>query len=63
MIRQRHRITRRAIRWVLFAGETFPEKHLRRIMQQMPGARFSHVYGSTETNVCTYCEVPPLSLV
>ena len=43
-----------ALRWVLFAGETFPEKHLRRLMGQLPGARFSHVYGSTEVNVCTY---------
>jgi acyl-coenzyme A synthetase/AMP-(fatty) acid ligase len=43
---------------VLFAGETIPEKHLRRIMQQLPDARFSHVYGSTETNVCTYYHLP-----
>ena len=48
----------RSIRWVLFAGETFPEKHLRRLMQQLPGARFSHVYGSTEVNVCTYYHLP-----
>jgi amino acid adenylation domain-containing protein len=47
-----------AMRWVLFAGETFPEKHLRRIMQQLPDARFSHVYGSTETNVCAYYHLP-----
>jgi amino acid adenylation domain-containing protein len=48
-----------SIRWVLFAGETFPEKHLRRVMRQLPGARFSHVYGSTETNVCTFYHLPP----
>ncbi len=48
----------RSIRWVLFAGETFPEKHLRRITGQLPGARFSHVYGSTEVNVCTYYHLP-----
>ena len=47
-----------ALRWVLFAGETFPEKHLRRIRRQLPGARFSHVYGSTEVNVCTYHHLP-----
>ena len=47
-----------ALRWVLFAGETFPDKHLRRIMGQLPEARFSHVYGSTETNVCTYYHLP-----
>jgi acyl-coenzyme A synthetase/AMP-(fatty) acid ligase len=38
----------------LFAGETFPEKHLRGLMRQLPNARFSHVYGSTEVNVCTF---------
>ena len=47
-----------AMRWVLFAGETFPEKHLRRLMRQIPEARFSHVYGSTEVNVCTYYHLP-----
>jgi acyl-coenzyme A synthetase/AMP-(fatty) acid ligase len=51
----------RSIRWVLFAGENFTEKHLRRIMQQLPGARFSHVYGSTEVNVCTYYHLPASS--
>jgi amino acid adenylation domain-containing protein len=53
-----------SLRWILFAGETFPEKHLHRIMQQIPGARFSHVYGSTEVNVCTYYHLPePSELV
>ena len=47
-----------ALRWVLFAGETFPAKHLRRLMEQLPDARFSHVYGSTETNVCTFSHLP-----
>jgi amino acid adenylation domain-containing protein len=47
-----------SLRWVLFAGETFPDKHLRRIMRQLPSARFSHVYGSTEVNVCAYYHLP-----
>jgi amino acid adenylation domain-containing protein len=50
-----------AVRWVLFAGETFPEKHLRRLMKQLPRARFSHVYGSTEVNVCAYFHLPKAS--
>jgi amino acid adenylation domain-containing protein len=41
------------LRWVLFAGEVFPQKHLAALMQQWPQARFSHVYGSTEVNICT----------
>lgn len=47
-----------ALRWVLFAGETFPEKHLRRLRAQLPEAHFSHVYGSTEVNVCTFYHLP-----
>jgi amino acid adenylation domain-containing protein len=45
------------LRWVLFAGEPFPTKHLRAIMQLLPTARFSNLYGPTETNVCTYYHV------
>jgi amino acid adenylation domain-containing protein len=52
-----------ALRWVLFAGESFPEKHLRRLMEQLPGTRFSHVYGSTEVNVCTFFHLPSLGEV
>jgi acyl-coenzyme A synthetase/AMP-(fatty) acid ligase len=49
-----------ALRWVLFAGEPFPTKHLRQLMTLLPQARFSNLYGPTETNVCTYFHVPPL---
>jgi L-proline---[L-prolyl-carrier protein] ligase len=48
------------LRAVLFAGEVFPTKHLRRLMALLPKARFYNLYGPTETNVCTYYEVPPL---
>jgi len=48
----------RSLRWVLFAGETFPGRHLQRLRQQIPSARFSHVYGSTEVNVCTCYHLP-----
>ncbi|MEE4270347.1 MAG: amino acid adenylation domain-containing protein [Thermoanaerobaculales bacterium] len=47
-----------SLRWVLFAGETFPEKHLHHLRARLPSARFSHVYGSTEVNVCTYYHLP-----
>jgi amino acid adenylation domain-containing protein len=48
----------RSLRWVLFAGETFPGRHLRRLREQLPAARISQVYGSTEVNVCTYYHLP-----
>lgn len=48
------------LRTVLFAGEVFPKKHLRDCMSLLPQARFFNLYGPTETNVCTYYEVPDL---
>jgi amino acid adenylation domain-containing protein len=45
------------LRWILFAGEVFPTKHLRELMQALPDIRFSNLYGPTETNVCTYYHV------
>ena len=48
------------LRTVLFAGEVFPIKYLRQFMAQIPHARYYNLYGPTETNVCTYYEVPPL---
>ncbi len=46
-----------ALRWLLFAGEVFPTKHLRALMAMLPAVRFSNLYGPTETNVCTYYHV------
>jgi amino acid adenylation domain-containing protein len=46
------------LRWILFAGEVFPVKHLRRLMTLLPHVRFSNLYGPAETNVCTYYHVP-----
>lgn len=50
-----------ALRRVLFAGEVLPTKFLRELMKRLPGARFSNLYGPTETNVCTFYHVPPLA--
>jgi acyl-coenzyme A synthetase/AMP-(fatty) acid ligase len=46
-----------ALRWILFAGEVFPTKHLRELMSMLPNVRFSNLYGPTETNACTYYHV------
>ncbi len=48
------------LRAVLFAGEVFPVQYLRELMSLLPHARFYNLYGPTETNVCTYYEVPAL---
>jgi len=44
-------------RAVLFAGEPFPVKHLRRLRERWPEVRLLNLYGPTETNVCTCFEV------
>jgi len=56
---ERHRLER--LRLVLFAGEVFPVRHLRRLMELAPRAAYFNLYGPTETNVCTAYEVsaPP----
>jgi L-proline---[L-prolyl-carrier protein] ligase len=50
-----------SLRAVLFAGEVFPTKYLRLLMELLPHARFHNLYGPTETNVCTHYELrsPP----
>jgi amino acid adenylation domain-containing protein len=45
------------LRVVLFAGEVFPIKHLRRLRAAVPGAELYNLYGPTETNVCTFYQV------
>ena len=47
-----------ALRLVLFAGEVFPAKQLRRLVEQWPAPAYYNLYGPTETNVCTYAEIP-----
>ena len=46
------------LRIVLFAGEVFPIEDLKRVRQAIPGSAFYNLFGPTETNVCTYYEVP-----
>jgi amino acid adenylation domain-containing protein len=43
-----------ALRIVNFAGEVFPIKHLRALMEKWPKPVYFNLYGPTETNVCTY---------
>ena len=46
------------LRTVLFAGEVFPIAHLRSFKRQVPHPRYFNLYGPTETNVCTWFEIP-----
>ena len=45
------------LRAILFAGEVFPIRELRRLRGLFSKARLLNLYGPTETNVCTYYEV------
>lgn len=45
-------------RLVLFAGEVFPVRPLRKLRETWPDAVMWNLYGPTETNVCTAYRVP-----
>lgn len=47
-----------ALRIVFFAGEVFPIPRFKTLHKFWPAPRFVNLYGPTETNVCTYYEVP-----
>ena len=47
-----------SLRWVLFGGEPFPAKHLARLTDLWPHARFSNSYGPAEVNQCTAYHLP-----
>lgn len=46
------------LRILFFAGEVFPTPQLRRLRRALPNASLYNLFGPTETNVCTYYEVP-----
>jgi acyl-coenzyme A synthetase/AMP-(fatty) acid ligase len=48
-----------SLRRVLFAGEVFPVRYLRALQEVIPHPRYFNLYGPTETNVCTFYEIPP----
>jgi amino acid adenylation domain-containing protein len=50
------------LRMILFAGEVFPIKYLRKLVAAIPHAEYFNLYGPTETNVCTYYQVQPKDL-
>jgi amino acid adenylation domain-containing protein len=47
-----------SLRLVLFAGEVFPIKYLKLLRSLWLHPRYFNLYGPTETNVCTFYEVP-----
>lgn len=48
-----------ALRAILFAGEVFPMRYLRRLVELVPQAGYYNLYGPTETNVCTFYQLQP----
>lgn len=49
-----------SLRLVLFAGEVFPIKYLKLLTTIWKYPKYFNLYGPTETNVCTYYDVPAL---
>ncbi len=43
-----------SLRWILFGGEPFPTDKLKHLMDLLPHARYSNVYGPAEVNQCTF---------
>jgi len=48
------------LKLVLFAGEVFPLKYLKLLKSLWRHPRYFNLYGPTETNVCTYYQLPRL---
>lgn len=48
------------LRYVFFAGEVFPIEQLKQLKRIWSHVQFGNWYGPTETNVCTYFEVPEI---
>ncbi len=46
------------LRLLFVAGEVFPTPQLRRLRAALPQVQLVNLFGPTETNVCTYYEVP-----
>jgi L-proline---[L-prolyl-carrier protein] ligase len=49
------------LRTVVFAGEPYPIKQLRRLREGLPDVQMFNWYGPTETNVCTGYEVSEIA--
>ncbi|MDQ3110049.1 MAG: amino acid adenylation domain-containing protein [Bacteroidota bacterium] len=46
------------LRITLFAGEVFPVQQLHKLMESWHTTMFFNLYGPTETNVCTWHQIP-----
>ncbi len=55
---EKHGLATQRIRF--FAGEVFPTPQLRRLRRALPKVGLFNLFGPTETNVCTYYEVPEI---
>ena len=47
-----------SLRWIMFGGEPFPPRQLRRLMQALEGVTFTNVYGPAEAPSCTCYDIP-----
>jgi len=53
-----HKYDFSSLRYVFFAGEVFPIEPLKQLKEKWTHVQFCNWYGPTETNVCTYHEIP-----
>lgn len=53
-----HKRDSSTLRYILYGGEPFAPKHITALMDRIPSAKFSNVYGPAEVNQCTYYDIP-----
>ncbi len=51
-----------SLKKIIYAGEEFPVKYLKKLMDILPLVKYFNLYGPTETNVCTYYPIDPPAL-
>lgn len=51
-----------SIRWILYGGESYPADELAALMNALPAATISNVYGPAEVNQCTRFDLDALPL-
>lgn len=47
------------LRWIIFAGESFPVRSFQQLRRLLPHVAFSNAYGPAETNVCSVRHFSP----
>ena len=56
-------VNHQTIRCILFAGESYPINELKKLRRIFQKPIIANLYGPTETNVCSFCDIPSVKLL